>query len=168
MDGESKNIAGLEKCPLCGGELQLSGCNIPIPAFFSDRGLYAHYYWACLGCRDCSMLFTTTAEATQFAVRLADDLGLISWRIQAEFELLQKRNADMGGQIEQLEKDNNWYRERINELLAQRDNDEWGKSIRLLKEFEEVIGTDNVEEALKRVREWKDTSVRDEEVTHEY
>ena len=81
MDGESKNIAGLEKCPLCGGELQLSAIS-PYRRFFSDGGCMP-IIWACLGCKNCSMLFTVAEEATQFAVRLADDLGLISWRIQA-------------------------------------------------------------------------------------
>ena len=61
-------------------------------------------------------------------------------------------------QLTQAQEDAERYRLRVNELLAQRDWEEWGKSIRLRHELEEVIGTSDWEEAVRRVKEWQDAA----------
>jgi hypothetical protein len=65
-------------------------------------------------------------------------------------------------QLTQSQEDAERYRLRVNELLAQRDWEEWGKSIRLRHELEEVIGTSDFEEAVRRVKEWKEAASREE------
>ena len=58
--------------------------------------------------------------------------------------------------LTQAQEDAERYRLRVNELLTQRDWEEWGKSIRLRHELEEVIGTSDWEEAVRRVKAWQD------------
>ena len=61
-------------------------------------------------------------------------------------------------QLAQSQEDAERYRLRVNELLAQRDWEEWGKSIRLRHELEEVIGTSDFAEAVRRVKAWKEAA----------
>lgn len=61
-------------------------------------------------------------------------------------------------QLTQSQEDAERYRLRVNELLTQRDWEEWGKSIRLRHELEEVIGTSDWEEAVRRVKAWKEAA----------
>ena len=61
-------------------------------------------------------------------------------------------------QLTQSQEDAERYRLRVNELLTQRDWEEWGKSIRLRHELEEVIGTSDFAEAVRRVKEWQDAA----------
>ena len=43
-------------------------------------------------------------------------------------------------------------------LCTQRDWEEWGKSIRLRHELEEVIGASDFAEAVRRVKAWKEAA----------
>ena len=61
-------------------------------------------------------------------------------------------------QLAQSQEDAERYRLRVNELLAQRDWEEWGKSIRRRHELEEVIGTSDCAEAVRRVKAWKEAA----------
>jgi len=64
--------------------------------------------------------------------------------------------------LTQSQEDAERYRLRVNELLTQRDWEEWGKSIRLRHELEEVIGTSDFEEAVRRVKAWQEVASREE------
>jgi len=65
-------------------------------------------------------------------------------------------------QLTQAQEDAERYRLRVNELLTQRDWEEWGKSIRLRHELAEVIGTSDWEEAVRRVKAWQEVASREE------
>ena len=64
--------------------------------------------------------------------------------------------------LTQAQEDAERYRLRVNELLTQRDWEEWGKSWKLRRELEEVIGTSEWEEAVRRVKAWKEVASREE------
>jgi len=91
---------------------------------------------------------------------VTDTLDLCPSRKGRDLQALNEAQAlaiqQLTTQLTQAQEDAERYRLRVNELLTQRDWEEWGKSIRLRHELEEVIGTSDWEEAVRRVKAWQD------------
>ena len=93
---------------------------------------------------------------------MTDTLDLCPGRKVRDLQALNEAQAlaiqQLTTRLTQAQEDAERYRLRVNELLTQRDWEEWGKSIRLRHELEEVIGTSDWEEAVKRVKAWKEAA----------
>ena len=93
---------------------------------------------------------------------MTDTLDLCPSRKVRDVQALNEAQAlaiqQLTTRLTQAQEDAERYRLRVNELLTQRDWEEWGKSIRLRHELEEVIGTSDFEEAVRRVKAWQDAA----------
>jgi hypothetical protein len=144
----------LKACPCCKGEARYMG--VRYEGAWSDpekRGVVV----ICPKCGMRTQLCRSREEVTALWNRRDGDAELATLN-EAQAETIQ----ELARQLTQLREDSERYRARANELLAQRDHEEWGKSWKLRRELEEVIGTSDFEEAVRRVKAWKEVASRAE------
>jgi hypothetical protein len=144
----------LNICPCCKGEARYMSVRWEVVDSGSLHIGYAKVSECVVRCVNCGL-------STKLCRSLAEAGALWNRREQVrDVQALNEAQAlaiqQLTTQLTQSQEDAERYRLRVNELLAQRDWEEWGKSIRLRHELEEVIGTSDFEEAVRRVKAWQD------------
>ena len=140
----------LDLCPCCKGEARHMG------VWYEGAWTDPNIPGVVVLCPKCGMR-TQLCRSRQEATAL--------WNRREQVRDLQALNEaqaatirELTRQLTQSQEDAERYRARVNELLTQRDWEEWGKSIRLRHELEEVIGTSDFAEAVRRVKAWQDAA----------